>query len=124
MSDGSSDVCCTGLAGNGDAPRPRPKALPARLNVVDVVGAGGVGGLEQLVEGAERATELLLPAIPFRPLVAAGLGPGGDLVGRRHVELHPGLGQDRKSVVKGKRGSVRVESGGRRTLKKKNKKTQ
>src|SRR3546814_1249480 len=92
MSDGSSDVCCTGLAGNGDAPRPRPKALPARLNVVDVVGAGGVGGLEQLVEGAERATELLLPAIPFRPLVAAGLGPGGDLVGRRHVELHPGLG--------------------------------
>src|SRR3546814_20852581 len=61
----------------------------ASLYDVNVVGAGRVGGLDQSVEGLDGAGEILLPAIPLRPLVSAGLGPVGDLVLRRHVPMHP-----------------------------------
>src|SRR3546814_14186083 len=72
----------------------------ASLYVVNVVGAGRVGGLEQSVEGLDGAGEILLPAIPLRPLVPAGLGPGGDLVVRRHVALHARLRSEERRVGK------------------------
>src|SRR3546814_19763882 len=65
-------------------------------------------------------------AMPAR-ILAAGVGSARDLPARR-VRLRladqpAGLRSDRKSVVWGKRVSVRVDLGGRRIIKKKKKQT-
>src|SRR3546814_20119692 len=64
----------------------------ASLYVVNVVGAGRVGGLETSVEGLDGAGTILLPAITLRPLVPAGLGTGGGLSWKRGGEGKEGTG--------------------------------
>src|SRR3546814_19089304 len=109
ISDWSSDVCSSDLGRiqkNG-APLLDDPVFAARLARVEIA-------LENL-----RIMHLRILAN-----VQAGGAPGAEssmlkIVG---TELRQGLAAlDRKSVVEGKRGSVRVDLGGRRILKKKKK---
>src|SRR3546814_17280836 len=99
ISDWSSDVCSSDLL----------------TGVVDGVGGAAHIGLPRVGAGFAAAAGFLLAAEG-----AADLGPARADI---HVDdaafaayrRHEG---DRKSVVKGKSGSVRVDLGGRRILKK------
>src|SRR3546814_17452908 len=94
ISDWSSDVCSSDLG------REQEIALVAR-RIDRAVQFGAVGAFDtaDVMTGRER--------------VGAQVARQLEQIG----ELRP---QDRKSVVKGKRVSVRVDLGGRRTIKKKN----
>src|SRR3546814_17411199 len=101
ISDWSSDVCSSDL----------PAGLhPGRHRGVEPGCAGGigvhVGGDPQTLRA--RVLDLLHNRIELAPIIAP-----------RHLEVI-----DRKSVVSGKSVSVRVDLGGRRLIKKKNKQTQ
>src|SRR3546814_19833868 len=104
ISDWSSDVCSSDL---GVEHRP---ALFDRL--VDRHGVGGIGlegGLVDLVERRAHHEEGEEQRKPDQHLTGRGL---------RKAQRLPQYRQDRKSVVEGKSGSVRVELGGGRAIKK------
>src|SRR3546814_14538430 len=92
ISDWSSDVCSSDLPA-------RPSAEPA-------------GGLRQLRSGPGRRSGAADPQYHGSGVVSGGLP---DPI----VAAQVGRGRDRKSVVEGKRVSVRVDLGGRRIIKKK-----
>src|SRR3546814_12364895 len=98
ISDWSSDVCSSDLGGRAIGARGRgcgrtqhPRAVRTCRRVVTSVA----------LQGGGRAARQCLR------------------VGRRAPAV--GFGEDRKSVVEGKSGSVRVDLGGRRCIKQKNK---
>src|SRR3546814_12206291 len=107
MSDGSSDVCSSDL-------------------LVDFAATANVQRLwsVKVGEGEGRLGSRQAPAIADGHVYAAALEGGvgawdlqsGSALWRTESEL-----RDRKSVVEGQMGSVRVELGGRRCIKKKHK---
>src|SRR3546814_12993237 len=102
ISDWSSDVCSSDLVG--------PFLFEA-VEFLPVLGAVAVARAEVAPLPALELEELLVapvepPVVPDPVILAAARDA------RIRVE-HPG---DRKSVVEGKSGSVRVELGGRRLL--------
>src|SRR3546814_12634461 len=104
ISDWSSDVCSSDLLAQPDL-----GALAQRDVGEDRhIAAGLQPAPVEIQPGAVGQTHLLL---------AVSLGRGID------IGVDPGLGLlgDRKSVVEGKSVSVRVDLGGRRIIKKKNK---
>src|SRR3546814_21034105 len=105
ISDWSSDVCSADLhrvqAGHG----PSPGAGADRVGIVQIDDmADAVAGMVALHIGAGSGQH----AGPGR-MAGPGLGPGEAVAG------------DRKSVLEGKRVSVRVALGGRRQIKQKRK---
>src|SRR3546814_13510842 len=110
ISDGSSDVCSSdqeheallalrsGRARTGEA-EPRRQA------------AGGGGTAEQM-QGAAAGEQILRIGHGMSPRLISAPRSSAPLEFRRRQ-------QDRKSVVQGKRGAVRVDLGGRPTIKKK-----
>src|SRR3546814_20363660 len=105
MSDWSSDVC------SSDLPRVDRTVEAANIDAPRV----GVAAIEDRIAAADG-----LHHFEPAPRIAGRLGVG-DIVADRRERARIGL--DRKSVVEGKSVSVRVDLGGRQTLKKKNHKT-
>src|SRR3546814_16194814 len=107
ISDWSSDVCSSDLV----AERPRLGQFAALAALAGLPAVAGVW----------------LGSFAFSPHWAAlALGAGAGAIAQVIVEVGAFLRSraeaDRKSVVEGKSGSVRVDSGGRRIIKKKNNK--
>src|SRR3546814_20567576 len=96
ISDWSSDVCSSDLSPPGCPPRCGPARRPSPA---------------PLTAGVLPELEPPLPAPPHPALLA--------LVWLRQRPAPARRREDRKSVVKGKRVSVRVDLGGRRLIKKK-----
>src|SRR3546814_14746408 len=89
----------------------------ARAGLIAVDRRGGARALKRMVAAARKAARLGRPIVIF---------PEGTRVAPdQHRPYQPGgaalYGQDRKSVVEGKRVSVGVDLGGRRIFKKKQK---
>src|SRR3546814_21157433 len=115
ISDWSSDVCSSDLHVLGEVPvlpgdvRPTVEHGERRRDLEHVHGPVAV----DLLDGRVVVPVLLVEGVRL----VQDAGVGGD-------DLGPLLGadrQDRKSVVEGKSGSVRVDLGGRRLIKKKQK---
>src|SRR3546814_11494607 len=108
ISDWSSDVCSSDLS--------VPPEEIRRINAVMTM----VGG--QVVYGEEDFADLAPPLPPashsWAPVVAFA-SPGMRTASVQPSVQHARSCQDRKSVVWGKRVSVRVDLGGRRFIKKK-----
>src|SRR3546814_17558116 len=126
ISDWSSDVCSSDLD--------RGPELGMRLAEVAGIAERGIGqaGIERSVAiGAELLARRLHPRRPFVFGVAGGAGAGAFLAEHgceRPLDRHacpngrPAIGKargDRKSVVSGKSGDVRVALGVSRIIKKK-----
>src|SRR3546814_18483548 len=112
ISDWSSDVCSSDLGQLPQGPHSAgdPDRQGIRLGVV-----ARLGGQGHCAAGCARRDRRVLRAHP--PLQSDRHGRTAPAVqGRRHRRL----ATDRKSVVKGKSVSVRVDLGGRRIIKKKN----
>src|SRR3546814_14439282 len=98
ISDWSSDVCSSDLAA-GHTRRGRPEALHLHHRPLQR-------------QGRERGGDVTTAARPARP------GPAHPRSARSPARRRP-QDRDRKSVVSGKSGAVRVDLGGRRIIKKK-----
>src|SRR3546814_18706904 len=108
ISDWSSDVCSSDLDR-----RNRRDGGDLRVGrAADAIGAGG-GHRARLYFGLNRQFHP-----PFAPELVEGLSFTSAAKGRTVLRQAK---QDRKSVVQGKSGSVRVDLGGRRNIKKKKK---
>src|SRR3546814_19436562 len=137
ISDWSSDVCSSDLIAIGDAD---PRLVMRGVIEADVVADGGVrpwiacGGLRlcrprhQREDRARQNMPLhMFPFFFLRTVIGAcdtegpEQGPEGALPDDKY-DLILLSHQDRKSVVRGKSGSVRVDPGGRSINKKKKKK--
>src|SRR3546814_13832254 len=130
ISDWSSDVCSSDLDAGREAAHGRLGRSP-----FDAVPRGAHEALPRDAGGRRRALEVALRAAgllgrpALRPVRArCRLGPregldagGAPAPARSGAEAGIAYAVDRKSVVKGKRVSVRVDYGGGRTVKKKTK---
>src|SRR3546814_19816322 len=110
ISDWSSDVCSSDLLAElfiKNTPEKNhadPRLSPAQA-IVDAA-------MKTAADRGESARMVATIRESTRQLVADRIKAGGSLAGE--------IGRDRTSDVEGKRVSVRVDLGGRRTIKKKN----
>src|SRR3546814_16875564 len=110
ISDWSSDVCSSGLIGRGLA-RAMRTAISGRPGGVYLdIPAAVLGEVLDAEKAAATVWPLVAPAPRPIPEPAAVDRP---------IDLLASAERDRKSGVLGKSGSVRVERGGRRIIKKK-----
>src|SRR3546814_16057943 len=107
ISDWSSDVCSSDVAGDG---WPYLRAPAARLGACGGQSFDGAGG----GIGAGLGGRPRRGACRQQPFLGDGRGHLADV----HRRSAGGGAQDRKSVVSGKSGSVSVDLGGRRIIKK------
>src|SRR3546814_20346289 len=106
ISDWSSDVCSSDLDGTGDPSR--PLGLGHEFEECRTAVQHDLG--DQRFHKGKRCDA----GLPRQPRLADDYQPTDDQIG--YAEMPAG---DRKSVVEGKGGSVRVDLGGRRIIKKK-----
>src|SRR3546814_11608644 len=105
ISDWSSDVCSSDLL----AVRQRPRSNLKSHRLLNLTGSLALFSCMECDHNEMGGAEMSLRSKLAVLGLTATLAPFGAQAGER----------DRKSVVWGKSGSVRVESGGRRILKKK-----
>src|SRR3546814_12859199 len=116
ISDWSSDVCSSDLVA------PAPQRYQARQGALRLLVVGGSLGAAALNNIVPKALGQL--SVAERPIVTHQAGEKHLASLRAEYEkngVHAVCHADRKSVVKGKSVSVRVDLGGRRIIKKKNK---
>src|SRR3546814_13229177 len=118
ISDGSSDVCPTGLRARSDF---EPRWIEQRGDIARAAFGLGITRGFAHEEGGEQSG-----VARHRHRGGGGrVAAGGDRMKRtfervRQIERGVGDREDRTSVVEGKSGSVRVDPGGRRNHKKHN----
>src|SRR3546814_20537527 len=108
ISDWSSDVCSSDLAAHGVNPASQP--VLSRVPALTLAESYKRGDNYEYGRALETAATTVLGADLARRVL-------GDLLLLNDTGLDR-LGGDRKSVVGGKRVSVRVDPGGRRNIKK------
>src|SRR3546814_19791384 len=116
MSDWSSGVCSSDLGAGGLVVEAGPELLALGPHLAEHARPLRPGGqlLGRDLGGAEQR-----PAVLLGGLHEVLQGLRGGLVLPAGQQQAAGRGADRTSVVEGKRGSVRVDPGGRRIIKKK-----